>query len=46
MQVDEIKCPSSEIQSAKRQKLDGGLLRKVEFLVAMSFVVSSFFKNI
>ncbi|XP_020877670.1 protein TPX2 isoform X2 [Arabidopsis lyrata subsp. lyrata] len=29
MQVDEIKCPSSEIQSAKRQKLDGGLLRKV-----------------
>ncbi|KAG7615656.1 putative TPX2 central domain-containing protein [Arabidopsis thaliana] len=29
MQVDEIKCLSSEIQSAKRQKLDGGLLRKV-----------------
>jgi len=43
MQVDEIKCLSSEIQSAKRQKLDGGLLRKVEFLIATSFVVSNSF---
>ncbi|CAB78242.1 putative protein [Arabidopsis thaliana] len=41
MQVDEIKCLSSEIQSAKRQKLDGGLLRKVEFLIATNFALIS-----
>ena len=45
MQVDKTKekglfsSSGSEAQASKRQKLDGGLLRKVECLVVQSFVV-------
>lgn len=42
MQVDKTKEKGlfpSEVQASKRQKLDGGLLRKVEFLVVLSLKV-------
>lgn len=43
MQVDKSKEKGlfpSEVQASKRQKLDGGLLRKVECLVVLSLKVS------
>lgn len=45
MQVDKTKekglfsSSGSEAQASKRQKLDGGLLRKVECLVVLCFFV-------
>lgn len=48
MQVDQIHekglcgTSGSEVQAAKRQKLDGGLLRKVECLAVICFTFSLF----
>ncbi|KFK31947.1 hypothetical protein AALP_AA6G180300 [Arabis alpina] len=47
MQVDQVKEKGSEIQAAKRQKLDGGLLRKVaETTQEMNFVHKALKKDL
>lgn len=51
MQVDQIhdkgNCGTSgtEVQASKRQKLDGGLLRKVEYFAVIDFNWYLFFSN-